>query len=218
MADPVLFILEPVATPPPDDLSMGIEHIGWGSHDPVEWFAEASALGVTVDGRPGAPPMPVPLAPNFYFVYLRGPDAERIEVFSDPVEEFNHVHFMTRDVDATVGWYEALLGIEAELPAARQTVAFSLNTIFVDGVRMIFFGPPYPFLPENYVPTDDRPIGHVAFSVTDLGAMRDRVEELGVEVVDEPTLSKYGFRSFFVRAPESVLIEFVEAGAPDEQG
>jgi catechol 2,3-dioxygenase-like lactoylglutathione lyase family enzyme len=65
---------------------------------------------------------------------------------------------------------------------------------------------------REFVPTDDRPLGHIAFSVGKLDAMFARTEQLGIGVVTPPERTTHGFRSFFVRGPDRVLLEFVEAG------
>jgi catechol 2,3-dioxygenase-like lactoylglutathione lyase family enzyme len=65
---------------------------------------------------------------------------------------------------------------------------------------------------ETFVPTDDRPVGHLALAVTDLAPMRARADTLGLDMVAEPALAPEGFRSFFVRAPDRVLLEIVGAG------
>jgi hypothetical protein len=43
-------------------------------------------------------------------------------------------------------------------------------------------------------------------------AMVARTEQLSIGVVIPPERTEDGFRSFFVRGPNQVLIEFVEAG------
>jgi hypothetical protein len=48
--------------------------------------------------------------------------------------------------------------------------------------------------------------------VTGLDAMFVRTEQLGIGVVTPLERTEHGFRSFFVRGPDQVLIEFVEAG------
>jgi catechol 2,3-dioxygenase-like lactoylglutathione lyase family enzyme len=122
-------------------------------------------------------------------VYLRGPDAERTEVYSsgtvlipdhlDAAESFQHVHLLTADVDATVAWYAELL----ELPANPNNGLG--RDIVVDRVALFFAS--YP-LPNPFVATDDRPLGHIALSVSDLDRRRERAGMLGVEIVAEPSL------------------------------
>jgi catechol 2,3-dioxygenase-like lactoylglutathione lyase family enzyme len=81
--------------------------------------------------------------------------------------------------------------------------------ITVDRTSLFFNDSP---MPNSSVATDDRPLGHIAFSVYNLDALRDNASTLGVEIVAEPALAPEDFRSFFIRAPDQVLIELVEAG------
>jgi catechol 2,3-dioxygenase-like lactoylglutathione lyase family enzyme len=214
---PMLFLLNKVAVAPNDTLEMGLDHVGRGSDDPAQWFDEVSKQGVMGDPRQGFQSTPAQLG-SFTFVYVRGPDAERMEVYSSgtvvvpghvaSAKDFQHAHFVTADVDSTVAWYSALL----ELPANPSTGLG--RDIAVDRVALFFAGFP---LPNAFAPTDDRPLGHIALSVSDLAMMRARAEALGIEIVAEPSVANEGFRSFFVRAPDRVLLEFVEAGPIENQ-
>lgn len=220
-ADGALVLMEPVETEPSDTLAYGIEHVGWGSTDVNAWFMAALEKDIRVDQRSGMFDRPFELLPDFFFVYLQGPSNERIEINTADHDEFGHVHFMTDDVDATVAWYEALLDVEATMPEAAEAnfdaggmpVAWTSNSILIDKVDMIFFGPPYP-VPEAFEPTEDGPINHIAFCFADLDPIVERVAALDVEVVAEAAADEqYGFRSLFVRAPDRVLVELVEAPA-----
>jgi catechol 2,3-dioxygenase-like lactoylglutathione lyase family enzyme len=212
---PKLMLMDEVPAAPNDSLQVGLEHIGWGSNDPDAWYQHASSLGVPVDARPGAPAqvvaVPVPEYSNIRLIYLEGPSSERIEVFTDPVEAYNHVHFMTQDLDKTVGFYTKYLGVEPEHTPDVSVSFFTSNNIRIDGVNLIFFGAPYPYLPTTFEPTDDRAVSHIAFSVTNLQARFAAMTADGVEIVSEPKLTEFGFKSFFVRAPDNVLLEFVES-------
>jgi catechol 2,3-dioxygenase-like lactoylglutathione lyase family enzyme len=68
----------------------------------------------------------------------------------------------------------------------------------------------------THAPTDGHVLGHLAFAVPDLNAWRTWAEETGVSVVAEPA-ETHGFTSFFVRGPDGMLLELVEAEpAPGE--
>jgi catechol 2,3-dioxygenase-like lactoylglutathione lyase family enzyme len=53
-------------------------------------------------------------------------------------------------------------------------------------------------------------LGHVALAVTDLDAWRKRAQDQNIEVVSE-SAAAHGFTSFFVRGPDGLLIELVQA-------
>jgi catechol 2,3-dioxygenase-like lactoylglutathione lyase family enzyme len=60
--------------------------------------------------------------------------------------------------------------------------------------------------------TDNTHLDHIAFSFRDLNAAHRRIRKLGVGTVKPMSLDKeYGFRHFFVRAPNGILVELVEA-------
>jgi catechol 2,3-dioxygenase-like lactoylglutathione lyase family enzyme len=216
---PMLLLMHSVADAPADPLEMGLDHFGHGADDPVAWFDNAASLGVVGDTRTGFPGTPQQFGngvppDGFTYVYMRGPTAERLEVYTvgtinipgheNDAQQFQHVHLLSDDVDGTVAWYSQLL----DLPAGPNSGLG--REIVVDRVSLFFASLP---LPDAFVPTDDRSLGHLALSVTDLDRMRVRAGTLGVEIVSEPALRDEGFRSFFVRAPQEVLLEFVEASA-----
>jgi catechol 2,3-dioxygenase-like lactoylglutathione lyase family enzyme len=220
-AEPLLFLLQEGDFTPSEELRVGFEHVGMGVKDPQTWFDAASKEGIMVDPRNGAPSMPVsfPIMPGtvpnldpgvdaFAFVYVRGPNSERIEVWSG-LSKFRHAHFMTPDIDGTVAWYEQLLGVPPLLPKSDPTSILPTNGIALDGVQLNFLA---PAAPVDFIETDGQPLDHIAFSVPDLDTMFEHVKALGVPVVSEPGPTPLGFRSFFVRAPQKVLLEFVAAG------
>jgi len=145
---------------------------------------------------------------NFTYVYVVGPNNERIEVWTG-LSQWRHVHMMTPDVDASVLWYTDLLQVDPVYPNATQFLGTS-NAIALDqGVQLYFASlPPV----DTFVRTDDRPLGHIAFSVANLDTIWNRAKQLDLTVVAEPAERPQGFRSFFLRGPQEVLIEFVEAG------
>jgi catechol 2,3-dioxygenase-like lactoylglutathione lyase family enzyme len=220
-AEPLLFLLEEGDFTPSEELRVGFEHVGMGVKDPQAWFDAASKEGIMVDPRNGAPNMPVsfPIMPGtvpnldpgvdaFAFVYVRGPNSERIEVWSG-LSKFRHAHFMTPDIDGTVAWYEQLLGVPPLMPKSDPTSIIPTNGISLDGVQLNFLA---PAAPVDFTKTDGQALDHIAFSVPDLDSMFEHVKALGVPVVSEPGPTPLGFRSFFVRAPQEVLLEFVAAG------
>jgi catechol 2,3-dioxygenase-like lactoylglutathione lyase family enzyme len=220
-ADPILLLLQESGADAPDTLQMGFEHVGMGVSNPSAWFDQASQTGVEIDTRNGAPSaavsMPAPDAlrafldedvDTFAYVYVRGPNRERVEVWSG-LAKFRHAHFMTPDVDATVAFYDQLFGTQPIVANAAVTGGFGNGIALANDVQLFFAS--FPAIAE-FVRTDDRPLGHIAFSVTDLARQFARIEQLGVTIVSTPSATEHGFRSFFVRGPQDVLIEFVEAG------
>jgi catechol 2,3-dioxygenase-like lactoylglutathione lyase family enzyme len=132
---------------------------------------------------------------------MRGPDDERVEIWTGADQRVNHVHFTTADLAKTASWYQSFLGLPKE-PSNSLAYRFFLDDILfffeVDGTA------------ADYQPTDDHVLGHIAFSVTNLSAWLSRAREQSIEIVAEPADAS-GFKSFFVRGPDGMLIEIVQA-------
>jgi len=210
-----------VDAPPRWEPETAIWHIGWGGKDgptEYEWFKQRGVefyIPLTALGR-------------FHYMYLHGPDKELVEVFTGSQNyRFNHVHLFCENVEETVAWYQRHLGLKprrAVLPASElrrnERGRFPGNSIQVDNVGMIFYSLPdteatrawFPSGPlTKLVPTDGRAIDHLGFSYRRIDPVHERMKAAGVEIVEPPALRPdFGFRSFFVRGPDGLLIEFVE--------
>jgi len=219
--DSLLFLLNEGDFDFSDELQFGFEHVGLGVKDPVAWFEMARTAGAMADPRNGfsEEPLSFPLPPGaatnldpgvdtFSFVYVRVLNGGGMELVSG-LARFRHAHFWTRDIDASVAWYVALLGVAPLAPMADPTAVLVSNAISLDDVQLNFL---VPSTSLDYIETDGQPIDHIAFSVPDLDAMFERAQMIGVEIVAEPAQTELGFRSFFVRAPQRALVELVEAG------
>jgi catechol 2,3-dioxygenase-like lactoylglutathione lyase family enzyme len=224
-ATPVLLLFDQVKQAPPSALPTALQHIGWGSMNVQAWYDDAHKRGVAPDTRGntlfntnetptvggssalfslslGADlPACFPVPDEFSYMYVLGPDNERIEVWSGADKRVNHLHFTTPDLAATMRWYKDFLGL------ANPDNAVLTSTFFIDD--LLFF---WESLGEHaqYATTDDHVLAPRAVSVSDLAAWRDRARAQRVEVVAEPAQT-LGFRSFFVRGPDGVLIELVQA-------
>lgn len=224
---PVMLLMDETATAPDGNLPTALQHVGWGSLDVGAWYDTAHRAGVQPDTRAGftlfntndtptigekmaggnpltifgmAPPACVPKADDFSYMYVLGPSMERIEVWSGADLRVNHVHFTTPDITATSTWYTNFLGLP-------QNSNLNIYLVYVDDI--LFFFEPIG-VASDYKPTDNHAIGHIAFSVTDLSAWLERARDQKVEVVAQPAASN-GFMSFFVRGPDGMLIELVQA-------
>lgn len=219
-AQTVLLRFDEVDPAPKSGLPTTLQHVGFGSSDPVAWFDTAAAAGVEADTRghtlfntddkptvagPGSLleaslgiPVPAcfPVADELAYIYVLGPDLERIELWSGVDGRINHVHFTTADPAATLAWYGALLDLDADT-----------GSFFLDDILFFFEADGEA---ADYGVTDDHVLDHLALSVTDLSAWRARVEALELEVVAGPK-ETHGFDHFFVRGPDGVLIELLEA-------
>jgi catechol 2,3-dioxygenase-like lactoylglutathione lyase family enzyme len=225
-ATPILLLLDESKTAPVGTLPTALQHVGWGSKDVGAWYEAAHAQGVEPDtrgstlfntdttptiGEAGNDALGLdevsclPPQDSFSYMYVLGPDSERIEVWTGEDLRVNHVHFTTANLAATTRWYQQFLGItDAATPG--------FYTFLIDDI--VFFFEPIG-RSTDYRPTDDHALGHIAFSVTDLDPWLARAAEQQIEVVAQPA-EVHGFESFFVRGPDGLLIELVQA-APNAE-
>jgi catechol 2,3-dioxygenase-like lactoylglutathione lyase family enzyme len=229
-----LILFNKVAQPPPSNLVSGIWHIGWGGVDVKNEFEWWKAHGVDIH----TPLSPLPGQDNYYF-YIRGPDKELIEINTMGHHRFAHVHLFASDVNETTGWYSRHLGLSPQRPAPvpkpdgdMQTLrTIWLNSFRCDNVSFIVFGKPDREEPPPWwrdpplleiQPTQGRPIDHVAFSYRQIEPIFQRMQAAGVKIVQPIAIQEsHKLKSFFVLAPDNVLVEIVEAkpipeGAWDE--
>lgn len=212
-----------VDSPPDPTLNTGIWHIGWGGVDVKNEYEWWKNRGVDIH----TPLSPLPGQDNYY-MYISGPDKELIEINTMGHHRFAHVHFFCDDVNETVAWYAEHLGLRPRRPHVPKPqgdmstlLGIWMNTIQCDNVTMIFFGkpdvdPPPPWWPDpplkEIQPTKGRPINHIAFSYRDIEPVFERMEAAGVEIVEPITYhDDLKMKSFFVLAPDGVLIEIVES-------
>lgn len=215
-------LLRRVEQPAPSELRSGIWHIGWGGVDVANEYEWLKKKGVAFH----TPIQPL-RGPDNYYMYLSGPDKELIEINTMGHHRFAHVHLFADDVNATAAWYADHLGVALRartVPRPADPVASRgiwANSFRCDNVLVIIFGKPdmepkpewWPDPPlRTLVPTRGRAIDHIAFSYRRIEPVFERMKAAGVAIV-EPIQSRPqdGLRSFFVLAPNQVLVEIVEA-------
>jgi catechol 2,3-dioxygenase-like lactoylglutathione lyase family enzyme len=229
-----LILFNKVQQPPKSDLNSGIWHIGWGGVDVKSEYEWWKSRGVEIH----TPLSPLPGQDNYYF-YIRGPDQELIEINTMGHHRFAHVHLFASDVNETTGWYAQHLGLAPQRPGNvtkpegdMQTLrTIWMNSFRCDNVNFIVFGkpdrdPPPPWWPDpplnEIKPTHGRAIDHIAFSYRDIEPVHRRMLAAGVRIVQPIAVQdSLKLKSFFVLAPDDVLVEIVEAkpipeGAWDE--
>jgi catechol 2,3-dioxygenase-like lactoylglutathione lyase family enzyme len=215
-------LLRKVDAPPPSELQSGIWHIGWGGVDVANEYEWLKKKGV-----PFHTPLTPLRGPDNYYMYISGPDRELIEINTMGHHRFGHVHLFAADVNQTAQWYADNLGVELrarEVPKPKDMVAARGvwgNAFRCDNVLLIVYGKPdmepkpewWPDPPlRSMVPTRGRAIDHIAFSYRSIEPVFERMKKAGVRIV-EPirTSEEYRLKSFFVEAPNGVLVEIVEA-------
>lgn len=208
MAERAFIFLNQVTAPIPSQLQTGVIHIGWAGVDGPSEFAGLQAQGVEFY-------TPLTRFLTGHFMYLYGPDREVIEIWSvEKHHRFNHIHLLSPDAKATAEWFAKVTNSASPAEAGAGLPGY-WKVDFGDVSLDILPDTPI-FRPKERTgaiqPTDGAGIDHLAFSFRDLDAAFARVTEAGIPVVKpigvEPA---YGVRSFFMRSPEGVLVELVEA-------
>jgi len=185
----------------------GLTHVSWSTVDGNQEFQWLKSQGVEFY-------TPVSeFLPGSTYMYLYGPDKEVIEVFDyQRHHRFNHIHMVAKDAKQTAQWFHTLINSQNEIVSGL----WSVENQSIDNVAVSIFPIGARFTPrENNGTlrmTDNTQLDHIAFSFRDLDAAYTRIKKLGIEIVKPMALdSDYGFRHFFVRAPNGVLVELVEA-------
>ena len=120
-----------------------------------------------------------------------------------------YLHTMVRvtNLDASIAFYRDALGLEVmstkEVPAGRFTLAF----LAAPGDPTAQVELTYNWDPEVY--TGGRTFGHLAYAVDDIYAACKRLQDHGVTVLRPPRDG----RMAFVRSPDNISIELLQAGA-----
>ena len=234
LTDRSFFLFTKVDEPAPWEMISGLYHLGWGGVDGPGDFAWRDKKGMKWQTGLSS------LGTNYY-MYAYGPDNEVVEVWTGfQHHRFGHVHLFSDDVGIATKWYMDNLGakgparIPPKPPKAPEDSAASLEnpgSVFQylwassvstpNGVTINIFATPRtetinwwadPPIEEPLVASDGRVVDHIAFSYRDIQPVFDRMKKNGVEIVDGiKEREEYGFKSFFVRGPDKVLIEIVEA-------
>jgi catechol 2,3-dioxygenase-like lactoylglutathione lyase family enzyme len=185
----------------------GLTHVSWSTRDgrqAAQWLAEQGVSFHTPveEFRPGST-----------YMYLYGPDKEVIELVDvQRHHRYNHIHMVAPDAQQTAQWLRELIASPAPLGSALP----GMRSLVVDGVNVAIFDIGARFTPrENdgtLRNTDNSHLDHLSFSFRDLGAAYRRIRKSGVQIVRPMQRDPdYGFRHFFVRAPNGVLVELVQA-------
>jgi catechol 2,3-dioxygenase-like lactoylglutathione lyase family enzyme len=208
MAERSFIFLNQAKTQIASQLQTGVIHIGWSGVDGPSEFAWWQKEGIEFY-------TPLTKFLTGHFMYLYGPDREVIEIWTvEQHHRFNHVHMLSPDPKATAEWFASVTN--AESPAEAGTGLPGYWKIDFGDVALDILPDAPAFKPKERTaaiqPTEGAGIDHIAFSFRDLDAAYARVKAQGVpiekEIAADPT---YGVRSFFVRAPNRVLVELAEA-------
>jgi catechol 2,3-dioxygenase-like lactoylglutathione lyase family enzyme len=208
MAERAFIFLNQVAAPIPSQLQTGVIHIGWAGVDGPSEFAGLQAQGVEFH-------TPLTRFLTGHFMYLYGPDREVLEIWTvEKHHRLNHVHLLSPNARATAEWFATVTNSAS--PAVAGAGLPGYWKVDFGDVSLDILPDTQMFRPEERTgaiqPTDGAGIDHLAFSFRDLDAAHARLTAAGIPVVKPIAVEgQYGVRSIFVRSPEDVLVELVEA-------
>lgn len=233
LTDRSFILMDKVDTPAPSKMISGLYHIGWGGVNGPGEFEWRDKEGMRWE-------TPIQSLGQEHFMYAYGPDDEVVEVWTGfRHNRFGHVHLFSDDVKIATEWYMKNLGVNGPAriapkppkapadfdpakgpPGAMFRYLWASAVDTKNGVTINVFAKPSddtinwwtdPPVGE-LVKSDGRVIDHIAFSYRDIQPVYDRMKKNGVEIIDEiKERDGFNFKSFFVRGPDKVLIEIVEA-------
>lgn len=219
-------LLNKVDEPPPYMPRSAISHIGWASVDGQSDYEWLKGQGVEFE-------TPIGKLGDNYGMYFYGPDKELVELWTGGRNHrFDHVHLWATDVEQMVSWFRDhlnLLGQVFPKPTTREKQSIRsiwMGRVQCDNVGIVVFGRPdfdsvwWPggsYSNEDgpagdFEPTRGRAIDHLAFAYRDIQPVFERMKASGLQIV-EPIARRQdvGHLSFFVMAPDNILVEIVQA-------
>ena len=142
----------------------------------------------------------------FKYGFIFDPWGTRIELVEDAdYLGFHHIHLSSTDPDATLSWYQSVLGGERDSLRGR-----------LDGLR---YGDIWLLAMEHEegIPaaTEGRAIDHIGFVVDDLGNAATEMRSAGAEFQQEPTVpenARTSAQRAFIYGPDNVRLAVVESG------
>jgi catechol 2,3-dioxygenase-like lactoylglutathione lyase family enzyme len=208
MAERSFIFLNQTAEPIASQLQTGVIHVGWSGVDGPSEFEWLKRQGIEFH---------TPLTPLLggHYTYFYGPDREVIELWTlEQHHRFNHVHMLSSDPKAEAEWFAKVTNSAS--PAEAGTGLPNYWKVDFGDVSIDILLDAGVFRPKERTgamqSSDGAGIDHVAFSFRDLDAAHARVKAQGIPIEKEIAADPaYGVRSFFVRAPNQVLVELVEA-------
>jgi lactoylglutathione lyase len=136
--------------------------------------------------------------------FIEDPWGVKIEVLTDfELLGLHHVHLRVRDPEATLTWFQQMMGGERAKLKGR-----------LDGLR---YGSVWLLASnsggESTAPSVDRAIQHIAWRVSNIDEARTKLMSLGLKVSDSrPSQDVPGFA--FLEDPNGVRIEIIQRLQP----
>ena len=145
------------------------------------------------------------------------------------ISRIDHIGITTSDLERSLHFYVDLLGMRllsrARLAAPEIAQLLGLETVEIDDadldsgdgriVELFQYMEPVGARVDHH--SWDFPTTHIAFTVSDLAAVRERLAEAAVEVISRHVMVSHetegpwaGVQCLYVRDPDGVIVELVQ--------
>ena len=124
-----------------------------------------------------------------------------------PQLTFDHIHLRTPDPEATVAWFETMLGAEVIRSMQQGAPRVDLKL----GGQMIFIMPVAPGDAVNPAPTTPyQGLDHFGYAVKNIDAVFAELKAKGAQFTQELLSPRPGIKTLFLRGPQGVSVELLE--------
>jgi lactoylglutathione lyase len=120
---------------------------------------------------------------------------------------WDHIHLRTADPEATVKWFESVMGAQVtrSMQAGKPRIDLKL------GGANIFIAPVAPGEAVNAAPvTPYQGLDHFGLAVSGIDAIAADLKKKGVEFTKEPHSPRPGIKICFIRGPQGISIELLD--------
>lgn len=200
----IIFIAQPTLG---STQGTGVNHIAFSFRDVAAKMGELEAVGVRGSGvrlqRFADGSLYRELDGLYRHGFIFDPWGTRIELVEDRDRlGFHHVHLSSTDPDATLAWYQNVLG--GELTRLKDRV----DGLLSNGVWLLV----EPHEAGAPAPTLGRTLDHLGFVVPDVGDASAEWDSKGIAFESDSAVSRSGARRVYLTAPDDVRVAVVEAG------
>ncbi len=124
-----------------------------------------------------------------------------------PQLTFDHIHLRTPDPEATVAWFENMLGAEVIRSMQQGAPRIDLKL----GGQKIFIMPVAPGEAVNPAPaTPYQGLDHFGYAVKNIDAVYAELKAKGAQFTQELQSPRPGIKTLFLRGPQGVSVELLE--------
>jgi catechol 2,3-dioxygenase-like lactoylglutathione lyase family enzyme len=155
------------------------------------------------------------------FAYMRAPDGALVEINTALSKAFLHTHLYSAAPLCAANWYVKHLGGvsraqrtgDCNVPFAAPSEPLGVirspaATVRFGDISLIIYPQQKP---DKLVSPLGRVIDHIAFSVTDLTALLERLRAADIKVLEEPhPFGKSTTLAAVIEGPDAIAIELIE--------